>query len=1077
MIRYFSIYFISILSLQAQLSHDDIKVKLSQIDPLWKKADFIIQSNYYDDILKCEHIYIQERISGKPVYPEISQLHLSKENKVLQMGIHSPRYSLLERKDETKLSHKELLKIYLEQKQIYASIIKENSRSRIENNFENYSIEKMPNSKLIIQDCYYYNGITMFSACRIQFHNELNDNLLNSYISRSSGQVIFESRLTHDCGWSEGSLEMNKRFSIEHKNEISFNSNCYRVFPIPTESPNHGARTVVNSPWQKAANASPLGWHNDGLFNYQSTQGNNVDCYEDMDADNLPTGGDAARAVGGANLNFDFTLNPSLFPPANKNASLTNMFYWTNINHDIWYQYGFNEASGNFQYQNFGKGGLDLDNVIVEGLDQINGSRNNANYSCPPDGYPSRLQMYVWQLPVYDTVQIDYPLNINGKIVAVQSAISPSLLAPLQLEVILVNDGSGFPTQGCNPYINAAQVNGKIALLDRGICNINEKILNAQNAGALAMLICSVDDNAPTVMGGFSGGVGLPIMNISKYDGDLIKSQLHQGVYVTMMPSSALKFVFNAKSYSFARASFGGKIPTNLNADIINVFDGAGNPYDACDPIWNNINNSIALIQDGNCEPSYKALQAQQAGAVAVIIGMNTPGLPYLLPAGSYGHLITIPVICISQVDYNEITNQLPGQGRFANLLPQLVDGNFDGGIITHEYAHGISIRLTGGPNNNLCLNNAEQAGEGWSDYLAMVMTMKSSDVAYQNRGIGVWASGHSNTGVGLRPYPYNVDLQVNPATYGKLQDRVRISQPHGIGYVWCSMIWDLTWALIKQYGFEADLYKSNSSSGNIKAINLVMSGLKLQACNPGFVDSRNAILKADSILNNGVNSCLIWNIFARRGLGWSANQGSSFSRDDGTEAFDLPSGCSFMSEDQLFGNSVLSIHDVKLTAEKNNENIILNWKSNVASKIQRIEIYRISGNNSLLIHTLMGDGTQFVDNKFPKGNLIYQIKVFYETDKMIESNRAIVRQSEGNGWKISPVPANDFIYLNNSETDNTELKLYIMDLNSKVIDQSILYYKKNERVKINISDLVAGTYWILIESSEGIEKLQCLKN
>jgi len=42
------------------------------------------------------------------------------------------------------------------------------------------------------------------------------------------------------------------------------------------------------------------------------------------------------------------------------------------------------------------------------------------------------------------------------------------------------------------------------------------------------------------------------------------------------------------------------------------------------------------------------------------------------------------------------------------------IDGDLDNGIIAHEYGHGISIRLTGGPSDSDCLNNSEQMGEGW---------------------------------------------------------------------------------------------------------------------------------------------------------------------------------------------------------------------------------------------------------------------------------------------------------------------------------------------------------------------------
>jgi extracellular elastinolytic metalloproteinase len=52
---------------------------------------------------------------------------------------------------------------------------------------------------------------------------------------------------------------------------------------------------------------------------------------------------------------------------------------------------------------------------------------------------------------------------------------------------------------------------------------------------------------------------------------------------------------------------------------------------------------------------------------------------------------------------------------------PLQFDGDLDNGVITHEYGHGISNRLTG--TGATCLANYEQGGEGWSDYIAMMMT------------------------------------------------------------------------------------------------------------------------------------------------------------------------------------------------------------------------------------------------------------------------------------------------------------------------------------------------------------------
>src|SRR5690554_4805373 len=85
------------------------------------------------------------------------------------------------------------------------------------------------------------------------------------------------------------------------------------------------------------------------------------------------------------------------------------------------------------------------------------------------------------------------------------------------------------------------------------------------------------------------------------------------------------------------------------------------------------------------------------------------------------------------------------------------------------------------------------------------------------------------------------------------------------------------------------DPYVYNVTGGNNIAMHLVIQGLKLQGCNPGFVDGRDAILQADQLLYNGENTCLIWEVFANRGLGFSADQGSRNSRTDQTEAFDLP--------------------------------------------------------------------------------------------------------------------------------------------------------------------------------------------
>lgn len=215
-------------------------------------------------------------------------------------------------------------------------------------------------------------------------------------------------------------------------------------------------------------------------------------------------------------------------------------------------------------------------------------------------------------------------------------------------------------------------------------------------------------------------------------------------------------------------------------------------------------------------------------------------------------------------------------------------DGDLDNGVISHEYGHGISNRLH--PTVS-CLGNAEQMGEGWSDWQALILTMKTGDTATQGRGIGTYVLGQPTTGVGIRPAPYSTDLAVNNYTYANLPT---MAVPHGVGFIWATMLWEMNWALIDAHGFEPNIYNTSSPAGNILAHKLVMAGMDLDPCSPGFVDGRNAILAADTALTGGANQCLIWGAFAKRGLGFSASQGSSSSATDGTAAFDLPPSCTF---------------------------------------------------------------------------------------------------------------------------------------------------------------------------------------
>ncbi|MBK5212332.1 MAG: M36 family metallopeptidase [Flavobacteriaceae bacterium] len=224
-------------------------------------------------------------------------------------------------------------------------------------------------------------------------------------------------------------------------------------------------------------------------------------------------------------------------------------------------------------------------------------------------------------------------------------------------------------------------------------------------------------------------------------------------------------------------------------------------------------------------------------------------------------------------------------------------DGDFDSLVIIHEYGHGVSNRLTGGPNNANCLSNQEQMGEGWSDFFGALLTIKPGDVGATPRGVGTYLFGQGPGGAGIRDYPYSTDMGVNPQTYDFIKTA---AVPHGVGSVWAEMLWEVAWALIAEHGYDTNPYNFtgdvNQDAGNIMALALVTEGMKLQPCSPGFVDGRDAIFAADQAIYGGANECLLWDAFARRGLGYSASQGSSGSRSDGTQAFDTPSQTAALS-------------------------------------------------------------------------------------------------------------------------------------------------------------------------------------
>jgi hypothetical protein len=444
---------------------------------------------------------------------------------------------------------------------------------------------------------------------------------------------------------------------------------------------------------------------------------------------------------------------------------VTNLFYWNNVIHDVLYEYGFDEASGNFQVNTYGKGGLGNDDVRAEAQD--GSGRNNANFGTPVDGLRPRMQMFEWRSADPNPIVVHAPSPIAGTYFGPMAGFGESLVTtgPISGQVVYVGRGCDPAYQAgqpLDPYLASAA--GKIALIDRGSCTFVAKVKKAQDQGALMVIVANNAPGPAIAMGGADPTITIPSVMVTQGDGNLFRAN----------------------------------VPFNVT-----ISDGTGGAPDR--------------------------------------------------------------------------------------------DSDLDSGVIAHEYGHGVSNRLTGGPATVSCLNNQEQMGEGWSDFYALTFTTSPSDTPTLVRGVGTYVVFQPPTGAGIRPRPYTTDTSVNEFTYGMIPAGVAsgvLTVPHGIGFVWNSMLWEVYWNLVAKHGYNPNVYEDWKTGGNNLAIQLVTSGMKFQPCSPGFVDGRNGILSADLALTGGENQCAIWRGFAKRGLGFSATQGSSNNVNDGVQAFDLPVNC-----------------------------------------------------------------------------------------------------------------------------------------------------------------------------------------
>jgi hypothetical protein len=632
-----------------------------------------------------------------------------------------------------------------------------------------FSVQDAAISELAIplELAYFYDGQSFRLIYETSLKIPKQDHWYNVYADAFTGEILKKNDWVVSCTFEGCSSQKHFNYnditqtSMEHQLMMAPapppQTDSYRVFQLPVESPNHGGRSLVVGPFDSVA--SPYGWHDvNGVAGaeYTVTRGNNVRATEDADDNDIA----GYSPDGGASLVFDFPYNGGA-PTTYLDAAITNLFYMNNTMHDVWYRYGFTEDAGNFQDNNYGKGGLAGDYVDADAQD--GSGTNNANFGTPPDGSNPRMQMFIWNSSATSNLLVvNSPSGFAGPYASTMASFGPQPpVIPITQDFVLVSGNGADSLDACATILNPGQLSGKIAVVRRGSCTFASKVEKCQQAGALAVIVVNNVATNPITMGGTSTTVNIPSIMVSQADGE---------AFITAIQAGTI------------------------------------------------INGSISDPQAVNSK-----------------------------------------------------------------------DSDIDNMIIAHEYGHGISNRLTGGPNNTSCLGNDDQMGEGWSDWFGLMMTIEPGDLSTDSRGVGTYVTNASTTGTGIRPAPYSTSFSVNNYTYGA-SNNSGISKPHGIGFVWATMLWDLNWAFIADFGFDPNI--STGTGGNNTVMKLVMEGMRLQPCEPGMVDGRDAILLADQLLYQGAHECLIWKVFAKRGLGFNAQQGDTDDRFDQVENFNVPLVC-----------------------------------------------------------------------------------------------------------------------------------------------------------------------------------------
>ncbi len=350
-------------------------------------------------------------------------------------------------------------------------------------------------------------------------------------------------------------------------------------------------------------------------------------------------------------------------------------------------------------------------------------------------------------------------------------------------------------------------------------------------------------------------------------------------------------------------ASGFGKDAFLMTGDVVLADDSQGSDSaDACEPLTNNVTGKIALIHRGICSFFQKAQNAQTAGAAGVIIAnVATSASPATAPfMGGTGLNVTIPVLSLNLADGQALEAPTPA-GASVTMKRELqtdLDGALDTSVVAHEWGHTLSNRLIGN-GSGLTYNQAGGLGEGWSDFVALLVMASEEDTKtaaganwngiYPNGAYAMSGSG-ADLYFGIRRVPYSVDFTKNALTFKHIQNGNALpssvptsfgedgsfnSEVHSTGEVWATMLWESYVGLLRD-----PRHAFSQAQGLMRKY--LVSALKLTPVEPTLLEARDALFAA-AAANDEADYVTFLRAFARRGAGIGALGPAKESSDNAT--------------------------------------------------------------------------------------------------------------------------------------------------------------------------------------------------